>query len=202
MKWILNRTISFVSLLLLLPFLLLIALLILFTSKGPVFFRQPRIGRNGKTFTMYKYRTMVNKNHKHLDSVINKSLVTSIGIFLRRWKIDELPELWNVLKGDMNMVGPRPYISGFTDKLEGEEQKILDLKPGLTSIASIKYLNEEDLLMRQENPGKYYREVVYPDKIKLDIMYYNKRSFITNLQIIWHTIFKSGRKNFLSRFER
>lgn len=189
--------ISLFVLVFLLPVLVIIAILILFTSTGPVLFRQKRIGKHGEIFIMYKFRTMVNVNHKHLDSITDRDLVTSIGIFLRRWKIDELPELWNVLKGDMSIVGPRPYISGFTDKLKGEERMILDLKPGLTSLASIKYIDEEAVLFRQEIPGKYYREVIYPDKIKLDIIYCKKRSNLLDLKIIWHTIFKRQRKQFL-----
>lgn len=200
-KSVIDIIISFITLILLFPVLILIALLILFTSKGPVFFRQKRIGKRGRIFTMYKFRTMVNKNHNHLDSVLNKSLITFMGSFLRKWKIDELPELWNVLKGDMSMVGPRPYISGFTDKLEGEERKILDLKPGLTSLASIKYIDEEGILALQEIPGKYYKEVIYPDKIKLDVLYCEKRSNLLDLKIFWYTIFKSKRKKFLKKFE-
>ncbi len=200
-KKFIDRIISFIALVVFLPVFLLIALLVLITSGRPVLFRQKRIGKQGVVFTMFKFRTMVNENNKHLDSIIHKNLVTSIGIFLRKWKIDELPELWNVLKGDMSFVGPRPYISGFTDKLEGEERKILDLKPGLTSFASIKYIDEEDILSLQEIPGKYYREVIYPDKIKLDVIYYEKRSNLLDLKIFWHTIFKSKRKKFLNKFE-
>jgi len=201
MKTAIDIIVSFVSLILLSPVLFLIALLILITSRGPVLFRQRRIGKHGRHFTMYKFRTMVNKNHDHLDSVINRSLVTSIGIFLRKMKLDELPEFYNVLKGDMSLVGPRPYISGFTDKLEGEERKILDLKPGLTSPASIKYMDEERILSQQKIPSKYYRDVIYPDKIKLDVAYCVKRTNTLDLEIIWYTIFKWHRTEFLREFE-
>lgn len=145
---------------------------------------------------------MVNENNKHLDSVINKELVTTIGRFLRKWKIDELPGFWNVLKGDMSIVGPRPYISGFTDKLKGEENKILHLKPGLTSIASLKYIDEEGVLLHQELPPKYYKKVIYPDKIRLDLIYYEHRSFLLDLKIMWYTLCKPGRDKFLKKFDR
>lgn len=200
MKIITDRLISFFALIFLIPLFFIIALLIFSTSNGPVIFRQQRIGKDGKLFIMFKFRTMVNKDNKHLDSVLNKDLVTSIGIFLRKWKIDELPELWNVLKGEMSIVGPRPYIAGFTDRLEGEERKILDLKPGLTSLASLKYINEEAILSQQNIPWKYYREVIYPDKIKLDIIYCNKCSMLLDFKIIWYTVFKTGRKKFLNKF--
>jgi len=196
-----DKIFSFFALIFFSPVLFLVALLILCTSNGPIFFRQERIGRNGKPFTMFKFRTMINENNKHLDSVINRELVTSLGIFLRKWKIDELPEFWNVLKGDMSIVGPRPYISGFTDKLEGEEKKILNIKPGLTSIASLKYIDEEGILSQQEIPPKFYRNVIYPDKIKLDVLYYECRSFLLDTKIMWYTIFKTGRKKFLNTFE-
>jgi len=196
-----DKIFSFFALIFFSPVLFLVALLILCTSNGPIFFRQERIGKHGKPFAMLKFRTMINENNKHLDSVINRELVTSIGRFLRKWKIDELPEFWNVLKGDMSIVGPRPYISGFTDKLEGEEKKILNLKPGLTSIASLKYIDEEGILSKQKIPPKYYRNFIYPDKIKLDIRYYECRSFLLDTKIIWYTIFKTGREKFLDKFE-
>ncbi len=198
---IFDRVIAFFTLVMLLPFLFLVSLLILFTSKGPVIFRQKRIGKQGEQFIMCKFRTMTNGDNKHLDSVLNKGIVTSIGVFLRKWKLDELPELWNVIKGDMGIVGPRPYISGFTDKLDGEEIKILNLKPGLTSLASLKYIDEEGILSQQKTPGKYYREVIYPDKIKLDARYYETRSLLLDFRIIWHTLFKHHRKVFLKTFD-
>jgi lipopolysaccharide/colanic/teichoic acid biosynthesis glycosyltransferase len=200
-KSVVDVVISFFALIILSPLFLLIALLILLSSKGPILFCQKRIGRHGRVFTMYKFRTMVNKNHNHLDSIVNKSLVTALGNFLRKWKIDELPEFWNVLKGDMSIVGPRPYISGFSDKLEGEEKKILDLKPGLTSLASIKYIGEEKILFQQEYPGKYYRDVIYPDKIRLDLIYFENSEILLDLKIIWYTIFPWKRKKFLNSFE-
>ncbi|MBN2523858.1 MAG: sugar transferase [Bacteroidales bacterium] len=196
-----DKIFSFFALIFFSPVLFFVALLILCTSNGPIFFRQERIGKHGKPFIMLKFRTMINENNKHLDAVVNRELVTSIGRFLRKWKIDELPEFWNVLKGDMSIVGPRPYISGFTDKLEGEEKKILNLKPGLTSIASLKYIDEEGILSQQEIPPKYYRNIIYPDKIKLDIRYYECHSFLLDTKIIWYTIFKTGREKFLDKFE-
>ncbi len=143
-------------------------------------FLQTRIGQYGKPFTIYKIRTMHPKTQK----------ISKFGAFLRKYKIDELPQLLNILKGDMSFVGPRPDIPGYYDKLEGENRKILELKPGLTSKAAIKYSNEEEILAKQTNPLQYNDEVIFPDKVKLNLEYYYKQSFLVDLQIIFKTIFK------------
>lgn len=139
-------------------------------------FVQKRIGQFGKPFTIYKLRTM-DRSKK----------ISGFGHWLRKSKIDELPQLWNVFVGDMSFVGPRPDISGYYDKLEGEDRKILKLKPGITSLASIKYRNEEFILSKQEIPLKYNDEVIFPDKVKMNLDYYYNRSFLGDLRIIIRT---------------
>lgn len=143
------------------------------------FFLQKRIGKQGKSFTIIKLKSI------HKDGTISKW-----GKFLRDSKWDEVPQLLNILKGDMSFVGPRPDIPGYYDKLEGENRKILELKPGLTSEASIKYANEEEILNKQENPLKYNDEIIFPDKIKMNLEYYYNRSFWGDIRIIVKTIFR------------
>lgn len=142
------------------------------------FFLQKRVGQYGKLFTIYKLKTIHPKTRE----------ITAIGGFLRRSKIDELPQLWNVMIGEMSFVGPRPDIPGYYDKLQGEERKILELKPGITSLASIKYKREEEILSKQENPLEYNDTVLFPDKVKMNLDYYYKRSFFGDLKIIAKTI--------------
>lgn len=139
-------------------------------------FKQTRIGQFGKPFTIYKIRTMHNGK------------VTSIGEFLRKFKIDELPQLFNIIKGDMSFVGPRPDIPGYYDKLEVKDRGVLLLKPGLTSLAAIKYRNEEALLAQQVNPNKFNNEIIFPDKVKMNLDYLEKRSFWNDINILVLTI--------------
>lgn len=143
-------------------------------------FIQQRIGQNGKPFLLFKIKSM------H-DST---KVTSKFGRFLRQSKLDELPQLINIIKGEMSFVGPRPDIAGYYDVLEGESRKILQLKPGLTSEASIKYANEELLLSKQENPLRYNDEVIFPDKVKMNLEYYYKQNFLLDLQIIVNTIFR------------
>ena len=145
-KILFDRSISFLGLLFLFPLLLIVAVLIkIFMPNGPIIFKQKRIGQFGKIFTMYKFRTM-NVNHSGSSvSIKGESRITPLGEKLRKYKIDELPGLWNILKGDMSFVGPRPDVPGFADKLIGNDRKILEMKPGLTGPASLKYANEEEI---------------------------------------------------------
>ncbi len=147
------------------------------TGSNGLFF-QKRVGQYGKLFTIYKLKTIHPKTQK----------ISKIGIFLRKTKLDELPQLINILKGDMSFVGYRPDIEGYYDKLEGENRKILNLKPGLTSLASIKYANEEELLAKQTNPTAYNDEIIFPDKVKMNLDYYKSHSFLVDLQIILKTL--------------
>jgi lipopolysaccharide/colanic/teichoic acid biosynthesis glycosyltransferase len=154
-------------------------------------FTQDRIGQYGKKFKIYKFRTFqVDQNAE--DSTVSKS-----GQFLRNYKLDELPQLINVLKGEMSIVGPRPDIPGYYDLLEGENRKILELKPGLTSLASLKYYNEDVLLRKQDNPLTYNDEVLFPDKIKMNLEYYQNQNFNKDMKIILDTckIFLKREKN-------
>ena len=141
-------------------------------------FIQKRIGRHGSIFKIFKIKT--------IDS---KQRISAFGRFLRKSKLDELPQLLNVLIGDMSFVGPRPDIPGYYDELEGEERKILELKPGITSLASIKYKDEEELLSRQTDPLRYNDEVIFKDKVKMNLEYYYTRTFIGDVKILIKTIF-------------
>lgn len=151
-------------------------------------FIQERIGQFGLPFKIYKLRTL------QISSSSTAVRVSKIGELLRHYKLDEMPQLFNVLKGDMSLVGPRPDVPGYYDLLEGENRKILELKPGLTSLASIKYAKEELLLKQQESPLLYNNTVLFPDKVRLNLAYYNNRSFSGDLLLIlktvWVTFFK------------
>ena len=164
------------------PLLVFWFLAALSTSSSGVFI-QRRVGQFGKIFHIYKFRTITQLKD-------DRTQISTIGNFLRRNKLDELPQLFNVLKGEMSFVGPRPDIEGYYDKLQGEARKILELKPGLTNPASIKYFNEEQLLASVENPQQYNDEVVFPDKIKMNLEYYYQHSFIGDLKILFKTIFR------------
>jgi len=145
-KRIFDIVVSFIGLLFLSPLLLFIAFILKLKMPGPVFFCQKRIGRDGKPFIIYKFRSMILNHRGNSISVMGENRITSFGASLRKYKLDELPELWNVFIGDMSFVGPRPDVVEYTDKLIGEERKILDLRPGITGPATLKYANEEKLL--------------------------------------------------------
>lgn len=189
-KWIFDRIVSFVGLFFLLPVLLIFALLVkVKMPDGPVLFVQKRVGRDGRMFNCYKFRTMIVKHSGSTISVAGENRITSFGAVLRKYKLDELPELWNVLKGDMSFVGPRPDVPGYADMLTGEEKRILELRPGITGPASLKYRNEEELLAQVDNPHEYNDKVIYPDKVRLNLYYLNHYSFIKDIQMIICTIF-------------
>ena len=165
-KYLFDRTVSFFGLLFLWPVLLVVALLIRIKMPGgPVLFRQKRVGKGGKLFTIYKFRSMVVDHGGSSVSVEGESRITPLGKKLRKYKLDELPELWNVMVADMSFVGPRPDVPGYADKLVGEDRVVLYLRPGITGPASLKYRNEEKLLASVENPQKYNDEVIFPDKV-------------------------------------
>ena len=160
-------------------------------SKGPIFFRQHRVGKHAKLFKMVKFRTMkVVQESNSTVSVKGDRRITKIGAFLRKYKLDELPELWNVLIGDMSLVGPRPDVPRYAEMLSGEERLILELRPGITGPASLKYANEEELLSEVEDPLTYNDEVIWPDKVKINLDYYHNKSFFGDLHIIWRTIYR------------
>ncbi len=180
---------SFIGLVLLWPFFIIIALFIAADSSGPVIFRQARTGRYGRPFVIFKFRTMKTEHDGNSVSVKGESRITWTGEFLRKYKIDELPELWNVLIGNMSFVGPRPDVPGYADRLEGDDRKILELRPGITGPASLKYRNEEELLAKQPEPKKYNDDVLWPDKVRINLDYYHNRNMWLDLKLILRTIF-------------
>lgn len=190
LKSLFDRIASLFGLIFLFPILLVVGILIRVKMPGgPIIFKQKRVGQYGKLFTMYKFRSMTVCHSGSSVSVKGESRITPLGIQLRKYKLDELPELWNVLIGDMSFVGPRPDVPGYADKLEGDARRILLLKPGITGPASLKYRNEEELLAEQEDPQKYNDEVLFPDKVRINIEYLNNRSFWHDIKIIIYTVF-------------
>ena len=184
-----DRIMSFTGLIGLFPVMLVIAVLIkIKMPEGNVIFKQQRVGQFGKLFTMYKFRTMINKHSGSSVSVKGESRITPLGATLRKYKLDELPELWNVLIGDMSFVGPRPDVPGYADKLRGEDRIILSVRPGITCLASLKYRNEEEILAQQANPKEYNDKVLFPDKVRINKKYIENRSFLVDLQIIFCTL--------------
>jgi lipopolysaccharide/colanic/teichoic acid biosynthesis glycosyltransferase len=183
---------SFLGLLTVSPVILVIYALIKIRMPGPALFRQKRTGKDGKLFTMIKFRTMVLNDGNNTTSVRGDKRITPLGSVLRKYKLDELPELWNVLKGDMSLVGPRPDVPEFTRRLTGEEKLILSLRPGITGPATIKYSDEEELLAGVADPKQFTDEVIWPDKVKINLDYYYNRSFLKDLQIIIGTLFRKS----------
>lgn len=188
-KSVFDRGMSFLGLIILFPVLFVVAILIRIKMPGgPVIFKQQRVGQYGELFTMYKFCSMIVSHSGSSVSVKGESRITPLGAKLRKYKLDELPELWNVLIGDMSFVGPRPDVPGYADKLEGENRRILSLRPGITCPASLKYRNEEELLAEQEDPLKYNDEVLFPDKVKINIEYLDNWSFWNDIKIIIYTV--------------
>ena len=189
LKWIFDRLAAFIGLLILWPVMLLIAILARIKMPGsPVFFTQQRVGQHGNLFTMIKFRSMIVGHSGSSVSVAGENRITPFGAKLRKYKLDELPELWNVLIGEMSFVGPRPDVPGYADKLKGKDRDILKLKPGITGPASLKYRNEEELLANVDDPQKYNDEIIYPDKIRINLYYLEHYSFIKDIQMIICTI--------------
>ena len=192
LKFLFDRIVALFGLIVLWPVLLIVAILISIKMPGgPAFFTQQRVGRNGKLFTMYKFRSMTVSHSGSSISVAGESRITPLGAVLRKYKLDELPELWNVLIGDMSFVGPRPDVPGYADKLEGEDRLVLKLRPGITGPASLKYANEEEILAQVANPQQYNDEVIFPDKVKINLDYYYNHTFIGDIKLIFQTVFRS-----------
>ena len=189
LKYIFDRTMALIGLLFLWPVLLVVAILIKVKMPGgPVIFKQKRVGRNGKLFTMYKFRSMTVGHGGSSVSVAGESRITPLGARLRHYKLDELPELWNVLIGDMSFVGPRPDVPGYADQLKGADRDVLKLRPGITGPASLKYRDEEDLLAGKEDPQKYNDEVIFPDKVRINLYYLHHYSFVKDIEMIFCTV--------------
>ena len=212
LKLIFDKVVSFIGLLILWPVLLVVALLIKWKMPGPILFCQQRVGRYGEIFTVYKFRTMTVKREAAVASRDSEATsiasqeqgrITPLGEKLRRYKLDELPELWNVLKGDMSFVGPRPDVPGYADQLQDEDREVLLLRPGITGPASLKYRNEEDILqaideaLQKGGEGlpagvttvqEYNDNIIYPDKVRLNRYYLHHYSFMKDIQMIVCTV--------------
>lgn len=193
LKYIFDRLTAFVGLLFLWPVLIVVAILIKIKMPGgPVLFTQKRVGRYGRLFTIHKFRSMMVSHSGSSVSVAGEARITPLGATLRKYKLDELPELWDVLVGNMSFVGPRPDVPGYADQLQGEDRRILELRPGITGPASLKYRDEEELLATVENPQEYNDKVIYPDKIRINLYYLQHYSFVKDIQMIVCTVL--GRK--------
>ena len=188
LKWLFDRLMALIGLLFLWPVLLIVAILIKCQMPGPVLFVQPRIGRNGQLFNCHKFRSMTVGHGGSSVSVAGEARITPLGAKLRKYKLDELPELWDVLIGTMSFVGPRPDVPGYADKLQGEDRIVLTLRPGITGPATLKYRNEEELLATVKDPIRYNDEVIYPDKVRINRYYAEHYSFIKDIQMIFCTV--------------
>ena len=189
LKYVFDRVVSTIGLVILSPLLFVTAIMIkILMPGGPVIFKQKRIGRNGREFVMYKFRSMVVGHSGSSISVAGESRITPFGAILRRYKIDELPELWNVMTGEMSFVGPRPDVPGYADKLKGAERAILQLRPGITGPASLKYRDEEELLATVKDPQKYNDEIIFPDKVRINLYYMKHYSFVDDIKMILCTV--------------
>ncbi len=189
LKYLFDRIMAFFGLLFAWPILLVVAILICIKMPGgSVIFQQKRVGKDGKLFTMYKFRSMTVAHSGSSISVAGESRITPLGAKLRKYKLDELPELWNVLIGDMSFVGPRPDVPGYADLLTGADRDVLHLRPGITGPASLKYRKEEELLATVANPQLYNDEVIFPDKVRVNLYYLHHYSFIKDIQMIFCTV--------------
>ena len=207
-KFIFDRSMALIGLLCLWPLLIVLAILIKVKMPGgPAFFTQKRVGRHGRLFTIHKFRSMAVSHDNSSISIAGEARITSLGATLRRYKLDELPELWDVLIGNMSFVGPRPDVPGYADKLEGDNRDVLKLRPGITGPATLKYRREDEMLSGvrslvadlnddfnfdektdQEVALWYNDNVIYPDKVRLNCYYYRHYSFVKDIQMILCTV--------------
>ncbi len=170
------------------PILLIVSITIKCTSKGSIIFRQARVGKRGRIFDLYKFRTMyLVKGSDSTITVRGDNRITPLGAHLRRWKFDEVPQFWNVLMGDMSVVGPRPDAPGYADKLTGDDRIILSIRPGVTGPATLKYRNEEEILVQQPDPERYNNEVIFPDKVRINREYIQNYHFAKDIKYIIKT---------------
>ena len=214
LKWLFDRIVSFIGLLVLWPVLVIVAILVKVKMPGgPAFFVQNRVGKDGKLFKCHKFRTMTVKHNGSTVSVAGDSRITPLGAKLRHYKLDELPGLWDVLIGNMSFVGPRPDVPGYADKLEGDDRDVLKLRPGITGPATLKYRLEDEYLanarqlvsnlnvnldldkMTDQEVAVWYNDnVIYPDKVRLNCYYYRHYSFIKDIQMIFCTVLGKNMK--------
>jgi len=191
-KRLLDIIVSLISIILLLPIFAVIAILIKLDTKGPIFYIQQRVGRDFKKFGLYKFRTMV-VNADKIGLLVTKDRdprITRVGYYLRKWKLDELPQFFNVLKGDMSLVGPRPEVERYIDLFRDEYKVILSIKPGITDYATIHFRDEEDIIAQFEDVEKGYTEIVLPKKIELYKKYIEEISLMTDIKILFLTFLK------------
>lgn len=194
MKRIFDILVSGVGLILLSPILFFISLWIKLDSKGPVFYCQTRVGRGNRDFRIFKFRSMNTGADKGSLITIGgrDPRITRSGYFIRKYKIDELPQLINVFIGDMSFVGPRPEVRRYVEMYTVEQMQVLSVRPGITDVASIKYRNENEILGSVENPDEYYIRVLMPDKLRLNMEYMDKRTFLSDIKIILITVLGKG----------
>jgi len=190
MKRLLDVILSCIAIVVLAPLFITVAIAIKAGSEGPVFYRQKRVGKLGAEFLMMKFRTMyVGADKSGLLTIANEdNRITAIGRFLRRYKLDELPQFFNVLRGDMSIVGPRPEVKKYVDMYTPEQRTVLNILPGITDFASIKYNNEAEVLAAQPNPEEYYIEHIMPEKIRLNQVYIQQPTVGNYFRIIFLTI--------------
>lgn len=187
-KYLFDRTVALVGLLCFAPVFVVVTILIKRQMPGPVLFVQKRVGKDGKLFDCHKFRTMTINHSGSSISIAGENRITPLGAKLRQYKIDELPGLWDVLICKMSFVGPRPDVPGYADCLTGDDRRILQLRPGITGPASLKYRDEEFILAQQENPQEYNDKVIYPDKVRLNLYYLDNYSFIDDIRMIFATV--------------
>ena len=183
---------SGIGLLCLAPVFVVMAIWIKLDSRGPVFYRQTRVGRYGRDFRIFKLRSMRVGSDKGRQITVGERdpRITRSGYFIRRYKIDELPQLINVFLGDMSIVGPRPEVRKYVDLYSEEQRKVFQVRPGITDLASIKYRNENELLSQVDDPDTYYIDVIMPDKLAINLEYIRHQSFMGDIKIIFNTLFK------------
>lgn len=181
-----------IGIILLLPFVIIIATLISLDSSGPILFMQKRVGLNMQDFYLLKFRTMyVSIDNNNLLTIGNRDRrITKVGYYLRKYKLDELPQLWNVLRGEMSLVGPRPEVRKYVNLYDDQQRYVLSVKPGITDWASVQFINESELLARAEDPENYYIKNIIPIKISQNLRYVTKHDVLTDLKIIWLTFNK------------
>lgn len=206
LKPLFDRTVALVGLLLLWPVLLVIALLVRVKIGKPVFFVQERIGKEGKPFKIHKFHTMTDGLDDSPISIAGEERITPFGAKLRHYKLDELPELWDVLIGNMSFVGPRPDVPGYADQLQGDDRDVLKLRPGITGPATLKYRLEDEMIAEyvaqkqkegdtrnaQDIAVEYNDTVIYPDKVRLNCYYYRHYSFVKDIQMLFCTVLGRG----------
>ena len=191
-KRLFDIVVSIVAFAIFWPILLVIAISILLESRGGVFFKQQRVGRDEQVFWIYKFRTMrPDSESKGLLTVGGRDArITQVGYYLRKFKLDELAQLINILKGDMSWVGPRPEVPKYVNMYNEEQKKVLSVRPGLTDYASLAFINENEILQQTSQPEQTYIKEIMPAKLKMNLLYIKEKSLLTDFKIMWKTFLK------------